>query len=391
MQRGSNLDGVRRYNERLALAMIRRRNGASKTDIAKASGLSPQAAVRIVDSLEEAGLVVRTGKRTGGMGQPSIIYEINGDGGFTVGLEIGRERLALVLLNYRGEVLERQVRPVHFPVPELVLDETKAFLQRHLPALPSGGRDSFRGIGIAMPWFIGEWRQEIGISEAQAQEWQRTDVEKLFRSKIDHPLFFENDGNAGALAELLNGAGLNLESYLYLHIGTFIGGGLVMGGQLIEGRHGNAAAIASMPVPGTDGAATDYLLHRASLYKLEQALGCSSADGQSLAACISARPDTVAAWLKDTAGALAFAIIGINSLLDLQAVVIDGDLPKSLTDDIIAAVGQHMQREAPPDFFMPELLPGTMDGIAAAVGAGMLPMYATFSPNLATLLKSEER
>lgn len=282
MQRGSNLGGVRRYNERLALAMIRRRNGASKTDIAKASGLSPQAAVRIVDSLEEAGLVVRTSKRMGGMGQPSIIYEINGDGGFTIGVEIGRQRIALVLLNYRGDVLERQVRPVHFLAPELVLAETEAFLERQLTALPDGGRGSFLGIGFAMPWFIGEWRQEIGISDAQAQAWQRTDVEKLFRSRFDYPLFFENDGNADALAELMNGVGLNLESYLYLHIGTFVGGGLVMGGQLIEGRHGNAAAIASMPVPGENGATTNYLLHRASLYTLGHMLDCSSMDDRTL-------------------------------------------------------------------------------------------------------------
>jgi predicted NBD/HSP70 family sugar kinase len=389
MQRGSNFGGVRRYNERLALAMIRRRNGASKTDIARASGLSPQAAVRIVDSLEEAGLVVRAGKRTGGMGQPSIIYEINGEGGFTVGVEIGRERIALVLLNYRGEVLAQQACPVSFPVPELVLAETETFLERQLAGLPDAGQKSFLGIGIAMPWFIGEWRQEINISEEQAQAWQRTDVEKLFRSRFDHPLFFENDGNAGALAELLNGAGLNLESYLYLHIGTFIGGGLVMSGQLVEGRHGNAGAIASMPIPGLNGAPTDYLLHRASLYTLEQALACSVRDGQALAAAIDAHPDIVGNWVEHTANALAFAIIGTNSLLDLQAVVIDGDLPESLITDIISRVAEHVARAAPPDFFTPQLVPGTMGDVAAAVGAGLLPMYATFSPNLATLLKAD--
>lgn len=391
MQRGSNLGGVRRYNERLALATIRRRNGASKTDIARASGLSPQAAVRIVDALEESGLVMRTGKRTGGMGQPSIIYEINGDGGFTVGVEIGRERIAIVLLNYRGEILDQQTRPVRFPMPDQVIAETAAFLDSHLTALPRCRCESFLGIGIAMPWFIGEWRSEIGISEDSAREWQRTDVEKLFRSRFDHPLFFENDGNAGAMAELLNGAGLDLESYLYLHIGTFIGGGLVMDGQLVEGRHGNAAAIASMPVPTAAGAATDFLIHRASLYSLERALGCSATNGHAFEDAISENFEVVANWVNKTSTALAFAIIGAHSLLDLQAIVIDGDLPKSLINEIISAVGTCLEREAPPDFFMPELLPGTMGQAAAAIGAGMLPMYATFSPNLSALLKSHER
>lgn len=390
MQRGSNLGGVRRYNERLALAMIRRRNGMSKTDIARASGLSPQAAVRIVDSLEEAGLVVRTGKRTGGMGQPSIIYEVNGEGGYTVGVEIGRERITLVLLNYRGEVLEQHVCPVRFPLPDQVLDETEAFLERQLAATCKGRRDEFLGIGIAIPWFIGEWQQEIGISEDQAREWRRVDVEEMFRLRFDYSLFFENDGNAGALAELLSGAGLDLESYLYMHIGTFIGGGLIMGGQLVEGRHGNAGAIASMPVPAASETATDYLLHHASLYTLEQALGCSFKDGHTLADAISAQPEIAAAWVADAANALAFAIVGANSLLDLQAVVIDGDLPSPIIADIISQIREQVSREAPPDFFTPDLLPGTKGVVAAAVGAGLLPMYATFSPNLGTLLKSEE-
>lgn len=390
MQRGSNLDGVRRYNQRLALATIRRRNGASKTDIANATGLSAQGAVRIVDILEEAGLVVRTGKRTGGMGQPSIIYQINANGGFTVGVEVGRERITLVLLNYRGEVMDRHVRPVHFPVPEMVLAETSSFVERQLAALPAERRGSFLGIGIAMPWFMGEWRQEIGISEAQARQWQRQDLEALFRSHFEYPVFFENDGNAGALAELLNGAGLELESYLYLHIGTFVGGGLILGNQLVEGHHGNAAAIASMPVPSTTGRGADFLIHRASLYTLEQALDHLSTVDGSLDAAVARRPDTVTGWIEDSASALAFAILGVNSLLDLPAIVIDGDLERPLITRIIEAVRDHLADGAPPDFFMPELVAGTLGSMAAATGAGLLPMYATFSPNLAALLKTDQ-
>lgn len=390
MQRSSNLIGVRRYNERLALATIRRRNGASKTDIANATGLSAQAAVRIVDALEASRLVVRTGKRTGGIGQPSIIYEVNGDGGFTVGVEIGRERLTFVLLNYRGEVLDRHVQPVDFPVPAFVLDQTAAFLDRQLACLSAEKRASFLGVGIAMPWFIGEWRQEIGISQSQASEWQRADVEQMFRSRFACPVFFENDGNAGALAELLTGVGLQLESYLYLHIGTFIGGGLVLRGQLEEGRHGNAGAIASMPVPSAHGGETEFLLHKASRYMLERTLSASTDGEASFDDKVSALPLHVADWIEECARALAFVIIGANSLLDLQAIIVDGDLPKALIAKIMSAVDQHIGRSTPRDFFAPDMVAGTMQAMAPAIGAGLLPMYATFSPNLATLLKNTD-
>jgi predicted NBD/HSP70 family sugar kinase/predicted transcriptional regulator len=390
MERGSNLDGVRRYNERLVLSLIRRRDGASKTDIAKGTGLSAQAAVRIVDTLEEAGLVVRTGKRMGGMGQPSIIYKVNREGGFTIGVEVGRERISFVRLNYSGEVIERHVRPVRFPVPNVVVNETAAFVERQLLALPRAKRASFLGIGIAMPWFISEWRQEIGISDAEAQEWQRTDLEALFRSRFDYTLCFENDGNAGALAELLNGVGVGLESYLYLHIGTFIGGGLVLRGQLEEGRHGNAAAIASMPVPAAEGSGIDFLIHRASRYALEQSLHRESGGNVPFEKSIEKHPDIVARWVSDSAKALAFAIVGANSLLNLQAIIIGGDLPEGLLTELISTVQKEIVTRTPPDFFAPKLLRGTMGPMAAVIGAGLLPMYATFTPSLASLLKTVE-
>lgn len=58
MSRGSNSNGVRRYNERLVLSTIRRLGGASKADLSRITGLSPQAAVRIVEDLASGDLLV---------------------------------------------------------------------------------------------------------------------------------------------------------------------------------------------------------------------------------------------------------------------------------------------------------------------------------------------
>jgi predicted NBD/HSP70 family sugar kinase len=84
------------------------------------------------------------------------------------------------------------------------------------------------GVGIAMPWFLGEWREETGISEDQANEWRDLAVEDRLRSGISWPVHFENDGNAATLAQLLCGAGLDLQDFLVINLGTFIGGGLVL-------------------------------------------------------------------------------------------------------------------------------------------------------------------
>lgn len=374
MQRGSNSIGVRRYNERLVLSMIRRLNGASKADISKLTGLSPQAAVRIVENLEESGRLIRAGRRTGGMGQPSIIYKINGGSGCTVGVEIGRDRLTCVLLDFDGAILSRWSQPHDFPRPKDVIRGIGAFMSAQLALLPESQSEGFLGIGIAMPWFLGEWRDELEITDTQAHEWGGASVEKLFRSALDGPVFFENDGNAGALAELLCGAGLDLRNFLYIHLGKFVGGGLVLGGQVHEGRNGNAGALASMPVPGRKG--SDVLLHRASLYNANLDLAPGATD------------EARNAWLDDCADALGFAIIGANSLLDLEAVILGSPLPEELVGALIARIEARMTADAPRDFFQPPLLRGHNGEIAPALGAGLLPLFTSYAPNLGSLMKS---
>lgn len=376
VQRGSNSIGVRRYNERLVLSMIRRRDGASKADIAKLTGLSPQAAVRIVESLEGSGRLIRAGRRTGGMGQPATIYKINGNSGCTVGVEIGRDRLTCVLLDFDGTILSRRSRPLDFPQPSEVIADIAEFTAGQLALLPAGQREGFLGTGIAMPWFLGEWREELGITGSETREWNGAVVADRFRAELAGPIFFENDGNAGALAESFCGAGLDLQDFLYVHIGKFVGGGLVLGGQLHEGRNGNAGALASMPVPALGG--SDVLLHRASLYSIEDRLEQGLAD------------PALEDWINACAEAVSFIVIGANSLLDLEAVIVGGALSDAMVQAVIEKVEVYVTQDAPRDFFKPALLCGMNGEIAPARGAGLLPLFSTFSPNLDSLLKSHE-
>lgn len=373
-KRGSNAVGVRRYNERLILATVRRLNGASKADLSRITGLSPQAAVRIVESLAEEGRLIKAGKRTGGMGQPSIIYRINGDSGCTIGAEIGRDRLVCTILDFDGRIIACESTATSYPSPASAVEHIRSFARHHMPRLRQEQREGFLGFGIAMPWFIGEWREEAGIATQQAAAWTAPGLEELFQNELDGPVLFENDGNAGALAELMSGAGAGLNNFLYVHIGTFIGGGLILNGEIKRGRNGNAGALASMPVP--NGPDVDFLLHSASLYQLSSKETTSDAQWE--------------AWLSHCADALAFTIISANSLLDLDAVVIGGTLSQDRLSVLNRLILENMQRSAPRDFFCPELRIGKNGDQAPAIGAALLPLFSTFAPNLISLLKVDK-
>src|SRR5690242_19055546 len=119
------------------------------------------------------------------------------------------------------------------------------------------------------------------------------------------------------------GTGRSLRNFLYLFVGTFIGGGLVLDGRLHLGPSGNAGAVASLPWrDGRDGWRRQ-LLHGASGLVLEQlfvASGWPAAAAHDERAISPELWPTTRGWLDETGPALAGTINAAAALLDLEAV-----------------------------------------------------------------------
>ncbi|HET7714638.1 MAG TPA: winged helix-turn-helix domain-containing protein, partial [Bauldia sp.] len=90
VQRGTNQSGVRLYNERLVLSLIRRHESLPKAEIARLTGLSPQTITIIMRALEADGLVVKRNRQRGKVGQPSVPFALNPDGALSLGVKVGR-------------------------------------------------------------------------------------------------------------------------------------------------------------------------------------------------------------------------------------------------------------------------------------------------------------
>src|SRR6185312_12448109 len=98
--RGTNQSGMRDYNERLVLTLVRQHGSLAKTEIARVTGLSAQTISVIMRGLEEDGLLVRGAPVRGKVGQPSIPMSLNPDGAFFLGLKLGRRSADLVLIDF---------------------------------------------------------------------------------------------------------------------------------------------------------------------------------------------------------------------------------------------------------------------------------------------------
>jgi predicted NBD/HSP70 family sugar kinase len=272
--KGSNSVQIRQYNERVVLDAIRRLGQASKADVARYANLTPPAVATIFDALEAAGYIALKGKRFGKKGQPSSLYSLDPEGGFSIGLHLGRRTLDAVLIEFTGAVLTSESLEYDYPEPEAVRRAGGGMIARMRRDL---GELAPRliGMGISAPYFLGGWEQELGFPPEVSARWRAIDLTEFFAEAKGLPLFVENDASAAAAAELVFGAGTRYRDFVFLSIHTMIGGGLIIDGVLQTGPNGNAAAYGPMPVTHSTLSSIkppagqfEMLLRRASIYGL---------------------------------------------------------------------------------------------------------------------------
>jgi predicted NBD/HSP70 family sugar kinase len=394
--KGSNSVQMRHYNERVVLDAIRRLGQASKADVARFAHLTPPAVAGIVDALVDAGYVELRGKRFGQKGQPSSLYRLAPEGGFSIGLHLGRRTLDAVLVEFSGAVRTSESHEYEFPEPDLVRRIGGGVITRMRNGLgPHAAR--LIGLGISAPYFLGGWERELGFPPQVSARWREIDLTSFFSEANGLPLFVENDASAAAAAELVFGAGTRYRDFVHLSINTMIGGGLIIDGVLQTGPNGNAAAYGPMPVtpsrlssvPAPAGP-FEMLLRRASVYGLIKHL---RANGVTINRVRELDPMPQDArpyfneWQEDCADALAQAIITTIAVVDIEAVVIDGLLPRALLQDTVAKVQRRFAELVPMGLVAPEIIAGSTGPQASAIGAAILPIYSMFAPDSAVLTK----
>ena len=165
--KGSNSVKLRQYNERFVLDAIRRLREASKSDLARAANLTPAAVADIVDGLEAAGFVKQVGKRFGQRGSPSVLYRLNPERVFGIGIKIGRRALEAVLVDFAGEVRARQEHEYAFPDPDTVRRAGNSAVAAFVRKVGQVSGATVAGLGIASPYFLGGWSEEEIVTAIQ--------------------------------------------------------------------------------------------------------------------------------------------------------------------------------------------------------------------------------
>jgi len=387
--RGGEQLGLRAYNKRMILSLIRQNGALPKAEIARLTGLSAQAVSVIVNGLLQERLVRKEKKVRGRVGQPHTPIALNADGVFSLGVKIGRRSLELMLVNFHGEAVEYRRFPYAAPRRKAVAALLRGELAALLENTEASQRGRIAGVGVALPGQLSGWSDVLGLKPADLLDWDEVDVAALVAEIAGLPVEVYNDATAACAAEMLLGGALAFSTALYIYVGTFIGGGIVLNGQLFEGIQGNAGAIGSMPVSARHGG-QEQLIRHASLYSLENRLRADGLGELGATDALPADPRTdaaFAAWRGEAAAPIAQAIAAAISIIDFEGVVIDAMLPRpqllALVEDVRSAL-ERLDRRGTSPF---ALRHGSIGPRARVSGAAILPLIRQFSPDQQLLVK----
>jgi predicted NBD/HSP70 family sugar kinase len=378
--RGTNQSGMRDYNERLVLSLVRRHGGLAKTEIARLTKLSAQTVSVIMRELEEEGLLLRNEPVRGKIGQPSIPMSLDPEGAFFLGLKIGRRSAELVLIDFLGSVRAMQQLSYRYPTPRETVDFVAREITRIRSSLTREQDRRIAGLGIAMPFELWNWADAAGAPREVMDNWRNRDIRADIQAQVSFPVYLQNDATSACGAELVFGKGGTPRDFIYFYIGAFAGGGIVLNGALYSGPTGNAGALGSMPVPGPDGTPRQ-LIDIASIAMLERTL---NVDGNDASFLWTSPEDwgeigpELDRWIESAAGGLAYAIVSASSVIDFQAAVIDGWMPVSVRARLVTAVADALTRIDAEGLALPPVREGTVGIHARAMGGASLPLSDRF-------------
>jgi predicted NBD/HSP70 family sugar kinase len=376
--KGSNQTTVRDHNERLVLHLIRRNGVATKAELTRVTGLSPNAVSVIVNALEEDGLLLRGEPMRGRIGQPSTPLRLNPDARFHIGLKIGRRGFDMVVVDFCGAVRARCEQDHDYPTPE----RATAFVANNLDTLlqeASLTREAIAGSGIAIPSQLWHWSGDFGALQDKMDVWRGHDIVATLNGLLPGPILVENDATAACYAEWVFGARRIKPDSLYFFVGTFIGGGVVLNGGVFRGCRGNAGAFGPLRISEEPGGTR--LVDHASLSVLHQMLerkGLQHAAGHLGDHKWNSLEPVLSDWILRSARSLANAVVSASAVIDFEEVIIDGAVPPDVRSRMARQLESRLGQLDLGGIPYPKITQGSFGTGARAIGAAAIHINARY-------------
>jgi predicted NBD/HSP70 family sugar kinase len=364
---------LKRINEREVLETIRAGAPISRAEISRRAGISKPTVSLALQSLVASGLVHEAARPPDGPGYGAVYFEPVAEAALVLGLDIGARFLRGAVSDLAGTIRARQ--DVELAVADAA-DAVEASARLQAALLAAAGLESERvdNVVVGVPGVVtadGTLRLAENVAGLEGRRF----ADEL-QTALDLPVTLENDINLAALGERWQGVARGVADFVFLSVGTGMGAGLVLGGELHRGRNGAAGEI-DFALVGVDATVDP---SAAQVSELAHDLAGLDADPRSIFASARRGEAGALAVVDEVARRIALHLAPIAAVADVELVVLGGGIGAN-GDLLLDPIGRLLAKWLP---FPPRLAVSTLGEAAVLTGAVAVGLQAALENVFAT-------
>jgi glucokinase len=262
---------MRQTNARTILMLLKKLGTSSRADIVRETGMSAPTVANVVSDLTDLGLIEWIGEGVSGGGRRPENLRFKADYGYLAGVEVTTDTLRILLTDLNGTLLEEQYEPLPKDTrsPDAVIEalsvSLRTIMQRR--SLPWKKLLAMT-VGVAG---ITNVKDGIVISVSNSNTWRNVPLLDILKQHFSCALFIENDTNLAAIGEHFRGVAQSEDSFIFVMVGSGVGAGIFVNGQIVHGASWSAGEIGYLRIPNIPSM-------QPALYefgRLEQVLGAT--------------------------------------------------------------------------------------------------------------------
>ena len=382
---------VRRQNTGLVLRSLRTEGPATRTELARRTGLAKATVGTIVAELELGRAVTEDGAAApnpvpAGRGRPGRPVTLTGESIIGLGLEVNVDYVAAVAIDLAGRVVVVETRPVETVGQAPSVRELVDLATDVRSTLIAGGR-SVVSATVAVPGLVSHDNRTVAWAPNLGWDGRALAAELEAAFDGECPTTVDNDANCAALAEASHGVATDVRDSLYITGTIGIGAGIVRNGSLMRGGAGFAGEVGHMPIgdPAALCGCGRLGCWEASV-GLRAMLGAVGMDEQSTplrtATAVAERAvsdERVRAGLETLGHDLGRGLATLAAVLDPAAIVLGGYFVPVGEFVVPAAQAVVADRLPTASLHLPEIRLSSLGIHAAALGAAEHALTDVFS------------
>ena len=324
------------------LRLIRSGEATTRAELAASTGLARSTVAQRIDSLAELDLIREEGEAPSTGGRPPAVLGFNESAGIVLAADLGATHSRIAVADLGGKIIAETAADIEIDSgPQHVLGWVEETFDRLLEESDQQ-QSNVLGIGIGLPGPV-EFAEGRPVSPPIMPGWDGYDVRGHFGGRFDVPVLVDNDVNIMALGEQWV-METPVEDLLFIKVGTGIGSGLILDGQLRRGAQGAAGDIGHVPVGESDTVCrcgnigcVEAEAGGAALARALSEKGKETANSRDVAALVRSGDQDAMQAVRRAGRLLGRVLAATVNLLNPAMIMIGGDVAEA-GDQLLAGV-----------------------------------------------------